>query len=65
MVITDRMPDSRTISIIPLTILMLALLLWVANREADKLKQETQTPNFSAINDVKTKKQTFPLIFCH
>ena len=38
---------------------MLALLLWVANREADKLVQETLTPYFSAINDIKTKKRTF------
>ena len=38
---------------------MLALLLWVANREADKLVQETLTPDFSAINDIKTKKRNF------
>ena len=38
---------------------MLELLLWVANREADKLVQETLTPDFSAINDIKTKKGTF------
>ena len=38
---------------------MLALLLWVANREADKLVQETLTPDFSAIYNIKTKKGTF------
>ena len=59
MVISHRMSNSRAISVIPLTIVMLALLLWVANREADKLAQETLTPDFSAINDVKTKKRTF------
>ena len=59
MVISQRMSNSRAISVIPLTIVMLALLLWVANREADKLAQETPTPDFSAINDVKTKKRTF------
>ena len=59
MVISQRMSNSRAISVIPLTIVMLALLLWVANREADKLAQETPTPDFSAINDVKTKKTTF------
>ena len=53
------MTNIRAISVIPLTIVMLALLLWVAHREADQLVQETLTPDFSAINDVKTKKRTF------
>ena len=53
------MTNIRAISVIPLAIFMLALLLWVANREADKLVQETLTPYFSAINDIKTKKGPF------
>ena len=53
------MPNSREISVIPLTIVMVALLLWIANREADKLGQQPVTRHFSAINDVKTKKITF------
>ena len=36
---------------------MLALLLWLANREVPK--PEPTTPDFSAINDVKTKKKAF------
>ena len=50
------MPYSQEISVIPLTIVMVALLLRIANREADKLAQQRVTPEFSAINDVKTKK---------
>ena len=38
---------------------MLAVLLWVANRKADKLARETLTPALRAINDVKTKKRIF------
>ena len=53
------MPNSVAISIIPLAIFMLVLLLWVANRGTDQLLQETLTPDFSAIKDVKTKKRTF------
>jgi Bax protein len=53
------MPNSRAISIIPLTVVMLALLLWVAHREAEKLVRETLTPDFRAINDVKIKKRAF------
>jgi Bax protein len=49
------MPNSREISVIPLAIVMVALLLWIANHEAPK----TVTPDFSAISDVKTKKTTF------
>ena len=54
MVINNQMPNNRSISIIPITIVMLALLLWVADREADK-----RAPDFSAISDVQTKKNTF------
>jgi hypothetical protein len=50
------MPNSQEISVIPLTIVMVGLLLRIANREADKLAQQPVTPEFSAINDVKTKK---------
>ena len=53
------MPNSRAISVILLAVVMLALLLWVANREAEKLVRETLTPDFRAINDVKTKKRAF------
>jgi Bax protein len=53
------MSNSIAISIIPLAIFMLVLLLWVANCGTDQLLQETLTPDFSAIKDVKTKKRTF------
>ena len=53
------MINSSAITVIPLAIVMLELLLWVANREADKLVRETLTPDFRAINDVKTKKRAF------
>ena len=52
------MPNSRAISIIPLTVVMLALLLWVAHREAEKLVRETLAPNFSAINDHQNQKES-------
>ena len=54
MVISHQMPNRLALSVIPLTIVMVALLLWIADREADK-----RAPDFSAISNVKTKKSTF------
>jgi Bax protein len=51
------MPNRLALSVIPLTIVMVALLLWIANRGVPV--PESVTPDFSAINDVKTKKRTF------
>tara|TARA_B110000977_G_scaffold148797_2_gene188653 strand:+ start:4458 stop:5231 length:774 start_codon:yes stop_codon:yes gene_type:complete len=48
------MLSNGSISVIPITIVLLALLLWVADREADK-----RAPDFSAISNVQTKKSTF------
>ena len=48
------MPSNRSTSVIPISIVLLALILWVADRKADKL-----APDFSAISNVKTKKSTF------
>ena len=53
------MPSNRSISIIPISIVLLALLLWVADRKANKLAQDNLAPDFGAISDVKTKKSTF------
>jgi len=52
------MVNTREISIIPLTIVMVALLLWIAHRQVPVAPIPT-TPDFSAIRDVKTKKTTF------
>ncbi len=51
------MPNRLALSVIPLTIVMVALLLWIANRGVPA--PESVTPDFGAINDVKTKKRTF------
>jgi len=53
------MPSNRSISIIPISIVLLALLLRVADRKANKLAQDNLAPDFGAISDVKTKKSTF------
>ena len=57
MVISHQMPNRLALSVIPLTIVMVALLLWVANRGVPA--PESVTPDFGAINDVNTKKRTF------
>ena len=51
------MPNRLALSVIPLTIVMVALLLWIANRGVPS--PESVTPDFDAISDVKTKKRTF------
>ena len=51
------MPNRLVLSVIPLTIVLVALLLWIANRGEPAM--ESVTPDFGAINDVKTKKRTF------
>ena len=51
------MPNRLALSVIPLTIVLVALLLWIANRGEPAL--ESVTPDFGAISDVKTKKRTF------
>ena len=57
MVISHQMPNRLALSVIPLTIVMVALLLWIANRGVPA--PESVTPDFGAISDVKTKKRTF------
>ena len=51
------MPNRLALSVIPLTIVMVALLLWIANRGVPV--PEYVTPDFGAINDVNLKKTTF------
>ena len=55
MVISHQMPNRLALSVIPLTIVMVALLLWIANRGVPA--PESVTPDFGAISDVKTKKK--------
>ena len=57
LVASHLMPNRLALSVIPLTIALVALLLWIANRGEPAL--ESVTPDFGAINDVKTKKRTF------
>lgn len=51
------MPNRLALSVIPLTIVMVALLLWIANR--GEPVPASATPDFGAMSDVNTKKRTF------
>lgn len=53
------MRNWKAISIIPTTVLLLALLLRVAHQQEPTTTTVVPAPDFSAIKDVKVKKETF------